>query len=173
MDEYLQIGKTLKAHGIKGEIKLLVEEFFEEEVEETEVLFLEIKGQKVPFSVEHLRGGGLPILKLEGIDTRTQAEQYEHLAVFLKRAAVRMTDSEIRAHTEGKYFYLQGFVMVDETEGEVGEIVQIEQYPQQEMAIIERGEKTLLVPLHPVFILREDHAERRLYVSLPEGLLDL
>ena len=52
-------------------------------------------------------------------------------------------------------------------------IEDIEEYPQQEMAVLKYKEKTILIPLIESFIEREDEANKRIYINLPEGLLDL
>lgn len=172
-EEYLKIGKTLKAHGIKGELKLLVEEVFEDDVDDVEVLFLDLKGQKIPFFVEHIRGGGTAIVKLEEVKDRTNAENYQHKDVYVRRRDIRKTNHEIAQGLEGTYYYLKGFTLVEEDLGEVGTIVSIERYPHQEMAVVEREGRTALVPLVAAQILREDHGAKKVYMQLPQGLLDL
>ncbi|MEO0779705.1 MAG: 16S rRNA processing protein RimM, partial [Bacteroidota bacterium] len=66
-----------------------------------------------------------------------------------------------------------GFLLTDVQTGPVGTIVEILEYPQQEMAVVRQEAREWLIPLHAGLIHELDEAERVLRMDLPEGLLDL
>ena len=172
MNEFVKVGKTQKAHGIKGELKLHVEDHFIVDLFETEALFVEIKGQKIPYFIENLQEGNALILKLEGVDTRTESEQLMHKDVYMNRDDISLSD-EIIASEGLVYKFTEGFKIVDILYGEIAEIEEVVEFPQQEMAYVTFKNKTLLLPLHPNFVVEVDRENKILTMNLPEGLLDL
>jgi 16S rRNA processing protein RimM len=172
MNEFVKVVKTQKAHGIKGELKLHVEDHFIDDLFETEALFVEIKGQKIPYFIENLQEGNALILKLEGVDTRTESEQLMHKDVYMNRDDISLSD-EIIASEGLVYKFTEGFKIVDILYGEIAEIEEVVEFPQQEMAYVTYKNKTLLLPLHPNFVVEVDRENKILTMNLPEGLLDL
>ncbi len=64
MEEYIEVGRLGKVHGLQGEIKLTMEDKFLVDVLQLDALFLEQGGKKTPYFIEYLRGRGTLILKL-------------------------------------------------------------------------------------------------------------
>ena len=62
------VGQLGRTHGLKGELKLLPEEAFQEVVLDADMLFVSVKGSPIPHFVEYIRGEGTPIIKFEDID---------------------------------------------------------------------------------------------------------
>jgi 16S rRNA processing protein RimM len=69
----------------------------------------------------------------------------------------------------GKYV---GYIIVDGTT-QVGAIQSVEEYPQQEMAIVAYKKRSVMIPLNTQFIRKIDESKRQIVMELPEGLLDL
>jgi 16S rRNA processing protein RimM len=172
MENLVRIGKTQKAHGLKGELKLNVEEYFIDDLFETEALFIELKGQKVPYFIENLQEGNSIILKLEGINSRNEAEQLAHKELFMRREDIHLSDEIINSGGL-KYKFLEGFTIYDNVEGEIAVINEVAEFPQQEMAYITYKTKTLLIPLNDDIILEINREEKKVMMNLPEGILNL
>ncbi|MNT82127.1 16S rRNA-processing protein RimM [compost metagenome] len=62
---------------------------------------------------------------------------------------------------------------VDEALGELGEILEVNEYPQQFVATVLYQETEILFPLNEDFIVEIDDEEKILTLDLPEGLLDV
>ena len=60
MDEYTEIGYTGKPHGLAGEIKVVVKDEWEDAFFDLEIVYLEIKGKKLPYFLDQVRGGRRP-----------------------------------------------------------------------------------------------------------------
>ena len=69
MDNYIQIGFTKKAYGVKGELKMKIEEQYVEDFFKCKILFISIGGKKVPFFIEDVRIGNAVIAKFEDINS--------------------------------------------------------------------------------------------------------
>ncbi|MGO1521913.1 MAG: ribosome maturation factor RimM, partial [Sphingobacterium sp.] len=73
---------------------------------------------------------------------------------------------------EFTYMDLVGFLAIDELEGELGEISQVQEMPQQFIATVPMEETEVLFPLNEAFIVGIDPQEQVIVLRLPEGLLD-
>ena len=67
---------------------------------------------------------------------------------------------------------LIGMHIHDDTLGDLGPIIRIDEYPQQEMAILEKEDGTeVLIPLHEQMISSISQEEGKIFMDLPEGLV--
>ncbi|TNE65534.1 MAG: 16S rRNA processing protein RimM [Bacteroidetes bacterium] len=169
--EYIQIGFTRKTHGVKGELKVAIEEPYEDVFLEADRVFLEIRGSKQPFFIESIRGGGDLIVHFEDIPTREDALLLQSKPVFLPADEVPETAPEEEYTLQ--YGYLTGYRILDKTAGQIGEVRDILELPQQEMAVVEVQGREVLIPLNEQFIQSIDDQKREVHTDLPEGLLEL
>lgn len=169
--DYIQIGFTRKTHGVAGEIKVFIEEPFEDVFLGKERVFLDIRGRKQPFFIEQVRGSGDLIVKFEDFATREDALLLQSKAIFLPAGEVPETVEP--AEPLSAFAGVQGYMLVDETLGPIGPVEEILDMPQQEMAVVHYQGREVLVPLNDQFVRSVDAAEKRVIVDLPEGLLTL
>lgn len=171
--EFQQVGFTKKAHGLGGELKLQIEPKFIEDVLKADVIFIEMRGQKIPQFIEKIREGNAILVKFEDIKNRSQAEEMESKAMFLRAADILDDDErEIETDDDGLQFeFAIGFRIIDSTLGDLGEIVRIEEFPQQEMAFIFHNKNEVMIPLNEAFLIEIDEENRQIRMDLPEGLL--
>ncbi|NJN33619.1 MAG: hypothetical protein HC817_04550 [Saprospiraceae bacterium] len=85
MENIISIGFTKKPHGLKGEIKLHIEEKYVEDIMSAEMLILDIKGKKTPFFIEDMRVGNAIIAKFEEVNTPESAAAIASKEVFLRQ----------------------------------------------------------------------------------------
>jgi 16S rRNA processing protein RimM len=170
MEEFTEIGYTLKPHGLAGEIKIFVQEEWEDAAFDLDVVFLEMKGKKVPYFLSQIRGGGALIATFEEIDSRDDALVISSKPMFAKSASLPEPAPVVK--TEIPQFV--GYTMQDkDTSTLIGLITSIEEYPQQIMAVVKNGDTEYLVPLVEQYVVSQDDMLKVLVVDLPEGLLDL
>lgn len=169
--DYIQIGFTKKTHGIAGELKVFIEEPYEDIFLEKERVFLEIRGNKQPFFVESIRGAGDLIVKFEDIKVREDALLLQSKPVFLP--ATEIPEDLDTTELEPEYAGVTGYLLIDQHAGEIGRITEVLEMPQQEMAVVQYQGREVLIPLNDQFILSVDHAGQKVLVDLPEGLLEL
>ena len=173
---HLVVGHLNKAHGTKGELFLWPltadpgEAFAagaelhlaDEAGEKPDPAFAEVRVRAVrPFK----RGF---LIRLEGIDSRTQAE-------WLAGRYVLRPLAEVSPLEEGEIFYheLLG-TRVESGDGEtVGEVVEVYELNPVHLLRVARGSGTVLIPFARDLVRRLDREGKRLVVDLPDGLLDL
>lgn len=175
MESLVTIGKVLKPHGINGEIKFAVEEVYWEDFEGAQVVFIKQKGQPIPFFIEAVRGEGMTIVKLEGITTREMALPLSQCELLMRESDLLSDDErEVpREAYDAEFAPLIGFTITDELMGTIGEILEIETFPQQELARVLYQGQEIMIPLHEDLITGVDEQTRILQMDLPEGLLDM
>ncbi|MCB0705167.1 MAG: 16S rRNA processing protein RimM [Saprospiraceae bacterium] len=170
MAEYIEVGYSKKTHGIRGELKVVVEDHFLDDFLNAKAVFLDLPGGKVPYFLDTIRDAGSLLASFEDIDSKEKALPLSGKAIFLRKEDVSASKPQFQ---EGTSEFLQGYKVFDAIAGEIGRIDRVEEYPQQEMAIVELEKKTLLIPLHPDLIVRIDEVKKELHCQLPEGLLEL
>ena len=172
MDNLLKIGFTKKPHGLKGEIKVQIEERYMEDLLETEVVLLTIKGKPTPFFIEDIKVGNAVIVKFEDVDSVEAANEIGSKELSLREQDI--LDDDVREiEVEGlEYEGCVGYKIMD-GDTLIGEIEEVVEFPQQEMAILTREGQEVLIPLNVAFVIRRDDAAKTIFMELPKGLLDL
>lgn len=168
--EFTEIGHTKKCHGIAGELKISIEEAYEDLFLSAERVYIEVRGAKLPYFIEQVRGGGELIVRFEDINNRDKAIPLQSKSVYLPTAEI---PASIKPVETQQYAYVTGFLMVDRTAGEIGTIESIIDLPQQEAALIVYKGNDLIIPLHDHWIISIDKKAKRIFADLPEGMLDL
>jgi 16S rRNA processing protein RimM len=173
METHISIGHTEKPHGINGELKLSINEAYLDVLGDIDLFFIKVKGKLTPYFLEELRSGNKLIAKFEDVDDRDTA-----LALASQEILVRISD--LPANEDGevarsnlKYGLCAGYKLHDATLGEIGILEEVVEFPSQEMGILMRNNKEVLVPLHDLYVKNMDKKNKILHVDLPEGLLDL
>lgn len=170
MEEYIEIGHTKKTYGVNGELKVHIEESFQEDFREAEVLFLDIQGGQVPFFIEHQREAGAWLVKLDEVNTPEEAVALTGKKIFMRREDLRYADGEEEVID---LRLLEGFTVVDLKFGVVGRIEEVMELPQQLTAVVEYEGREVLIPLTEELITGVDPEGQVIEMDLPEGLLEL
>lgn len=168
-EESFYIGYITKTKGLKGELQLFFE--FEDYQElDLDVVFLEVNGKLVPFFVSShkLYDNKTGLFYFEDVDHIDKAQP-----LVKKKAYMPLDKKPVRDDDEFYYTDLKGFMAVDETLGELGEIIEVNEYPQQFVATVHYENTDILFPLNEDFIVEIDDEKHILTLDLPEGLLDI
>ncbi len=172
---YVCIGRTKKAHGLTGEIKMGIEEQYLEDFMKNERIFIAVKSSKIPYFIANVRGKGEMIVQLEDVDSRDAAQVLQAREIFLREQDI-LTEIEREYEVPDdslEYEGLVGFMMLDKTIGEIGPIDEVLEMPQQEMAFLRFKGKEVLIPLNEQLIVEVDAVNKKVMMDLPDGLLDV
>lgn len=168
------VGQLGRTHGLKGELKLLPEEAFQEVVLDADMLFVSVKGSPIPHFVEYIRGEGTPIIKFEDIDDIDSARGLQGAQLLLPEEQAGEAVISEEQQFAALFTALTGFSVVDAHTGPVGQIVAVEEMPSQWMAVVQKLDaRQIFIPLHPGLIEDIDEEKQVLYMNLPAGLADL
>lgn len=162
-DEVYRIGRLGKAHGIKGEITMQVEDDIFDRTE-AEYLVLELDNIMVPFFIEeyYFKSDTTALIKFEGIDTLERAKEFANVDVYFPRS---IKDNATSDQEMLSYPMLVGFQVND-----IGKIAYIDQQTENIMFELEDG---TLIPASEELIEDIDVANKQIKMTIPEGLLDI
>jgi len=173
MEKYISIGYTKKTKGVKGELKIEVEDIYWEDFQKSTVVFLLQKGKEMPFFIEKIIDEKELLLKLEDVDSKEAAHDLTSKEMWLRASDVSEKEEVLETQSDLQFGHLVNYQIEDQTLGNVGIIKEVLEFPQQEMAIIFIEEKEILIPLNEELITKIDEANRVVAMDLPEGILEL
>jgi 16S rRNA processing protein RimM len=172
-NSFIKIGHTQKPHGVKGEIKINIEENFEEELAGLDVIFLNVKGKELPYFIEAIRGADSNILKLEDVDSKEAAGKIGSCSISARLNDLKYYEVEETTNDDLFYSHCTGYEMIDVNDGNIGIIKEVLEYPHQELAVLEVKGEDVLLPLNEHTIHSIDTEKKQMTVEMPEGLLNL
>jgi 16S rRNA processing protein RimM len=166
--KHIRIGSILKTVGVKGELKLDVDETFEEDLLASKHVFVLINGDFVPYFIESIREQDAIIVKFDDVNNPESANAIARKDVYLRESQI----TSAFFHREKELTTLEGFILVANGR-EIGTIDRVSVMPQQIMAEFMYEGKPKMVPLVEEWILDIDVKKGRLTMQLPEGLLEI
>ena len=173
MDKKVAIGYTKKTFGVGGELRLSIDPEYVEDMMKATIFFLEIKGKPVPYFVESIRFSNTPIVKFEDINTPEAARKLSSSKILLRETDMLPEADRLFEVEELEFEKYVGFTITDEKNGLLGKIIRIEEFPQQEMAIIQYNDKEIMIPMNDKLIAEINEDQQQITVVLPDGLLEL
>ncbi|MCT4630602.1 ribosome maturation factor RimM [Winogradskyella sp.] len=169
-EDCFYLGKIVKKYSFKGELLAKLDTDEPELYENIVAVFMDLRGNLVPFFVEtsQLHKSDLLRLKFEDVDNETDAEALIKTELYLPL--------ELLPKLEGNKFYYHeviGFRVIDNNFGEVGIIKAINDSTAQALFEIDRNGIEILIPMNDEFITKVDRGNKTIEVNTPEGLIDL
>ncbi|HWS01320.1 MAG TPA: ribosome maturation factor RimM [Prolixibacteraceae bacterium] len=171
IQDFFSIGTIIKPHGLKGDVVIEVEEGFEEVLEESEYLLVEVEGGLVPFFITeegiNFRTPTTLCLAFDDLDTAEKVRRYCGCKIYLHK------DENIGQDTANEFSELLGVTVFDKLRGRLGKIVRVDDFSGNVVLTIEYGSHEILIPLSEKLIIQFDEVQQELYLECPEGLIDL
>jgi 16S rRNA processing protein RimM len=168
--EFQEVAKLGKSRGIDGGIKFVGKLEVFAYFLKIGHLFIKMKdGSPVPFNIVHAEEKGDYILFLDGVDTPEKAKELTGCSILLDMKSYTQELAPTLPNSNSPNAYIGGFLLKDKTSGYQNRVDRIEQYPQQEMLVMESGH---LVPFHEDFIVQIDKVASEIVMELPHGLFD-
>ena len=169
MENYLTIGKIAATFGVKGELILTHHLGEDASLEGVSALFIEESlGKFIPYFIVSVktRNEEEMLVTLEGFETPEKSKKFVKKKVWLREADVKQSASTSAPIS------LLGFLMYEKKKL-LGKVIEVIEQPTQLLLSIEINEKEVLVPINETTLEKIDHKNEKIYVLLPEGLLDI
>jgi 16S rRNA processing protein RimM len=171
-DTVRKIGYFTKPHGVRGEIGIVLSYDIFSHTDNPFVI-CETEGILVPFFIEEYRSKtpSVMLVKLETVDSEKAVREFSHREVY---GLLQDTEEE-KPHTEsrGGWADFTGYTVADTIHGSLGAITAIDESTANILLQIDYKNRTLLIPAVGEWIVSADHENKRLNLSVPDGLLDL
>ena len=164
-EDVYKIGKIGKPHGVSGEVTLRFTDDVFDRVD-ADYLMLMVDGILVPFFMEEyrFRSDEVALVKFEDIDSVERASELTGCEVFFPR--------ELADDDEGELTWSQivGYDIVDaDSHKLIGRIASVDETTINVLLELDDG---TLIPAAEEFIIDIDHKERKMFMRLPEGLVN-
>lgn len=169
MNEYFKIGNFAATFGTNGQLILRHHLGKKTGLSGLGVFFIEeSKNSFLPYFISStkIKTDTEIFVSVEGIDSKEQARTLLKKEVWLDEPAFK----KFAAKTSPISFL--GFTVIDNKK-ELGEVLEVVEQPHQVLCRILMDGKEVLVPVHENSLEKIDTKNRKLYVNLPEGLLNI
>jgi 16S rRNA processing protein RimM len=169
----LRVGRLLKAHGLKGAIKLeLYTDSPNERFTKGAVLELQVPEESPWFgktvTVTDLKWfNNAPVVFLEGVNDRTQAESLIK-AILLVDQPLDVSPTE----PDAWYDHQLAGLKVLRDGSEIGSVIRVDHLPAQDILVIKVGEQEVLLPFVKVFVPKVDVEAGLIEITPPGGLFE-
>ena len=169
-DDCYLLGYIVKSHGTKGQLVFHLDVDYPEEYEEIESVFLEIKGELIPYFVEsfNLQKKGRAIVQLEGLDTMEKALALVGTSLFMPLDTLEELEDD-----QFYYHEIQGFEVLDENLGSLGTVREVYSVATQNLIVLDYQGSEVLIPIVEGIVLKADRQKKQVLVNLPDGLLEV
>jgi 16S rRNA processing protein RimM len=169
-NNYYCLGAFTKAHGIKGELLLKADFELPEDIEQTELIFIDIDGQLVPFYIYEdgvtIKNDFELIVHIDEVNSVEETRDFIGCSVYLPKDKDYPTDN-ILSHQD-----LIGFEVIDVKSGKIGILSDIIKHQANPLLQIAHGLIEILIPLQEDFIRKVDLDKKIIEIEAPEGLID-
>lgn len=164
LQQYLEVGKITRPHGVMGEVQ--VEPWADSPQFLCQFKTLYVDKSHWPIQVERARvHKNLAILKLEGLCDVPSALSLKNAVLSIAREDAHLPP--------GRFFLadLEGLEVREEGSGRVlGRIQEVRTLPSNNVYVVTGGERELLVPAVPEFVLETNVDGGYLVIRMIEGL---
>ena len=167
--DYFRVGIFVNTHGIKGEIKVYPTTEDLHRFDTLKTVIIDTKKGHLTCSVEGVKYlKGMAILKLAGMDRIEDIEEYKGCDLLVSR-------EDAIPLNEGEHYVadLIGMKVIEDTGRELGVLKDVMTTGANDVYVVDRGERELLIPVIPDCVLSIDTDTDIIRVHLLDGLEDL
>ncbi|MDE5558874.1 MAG: ribosome maturation factor RimM [Ruminococcus sp.] len=162
--EYLEAGKIVNTHGIKGEVKIMPYTDVPELLCEFDRLFL----NKQEIFIERSRvAKNMVIAKFEGVDTPEQAEKLRNKILYMHRDDLELDDDT---------YFIQDLIGIEVKDVEIGviygKIVDVMQTGANDVYVIKGSNREYLIPAIADVVVSTDIDKNEMTIKVLDGLFD-
>ena len=165
MNERTSIGKLLKPHGIKGQLRVYIDPRYMDDLED-HIQAIFIAGLPYFIRSKDILGDEQAIIGLEDIDTRDAAQQ-------LCNKSIEVPTELLSPEEADNADDWTGFRVEDKQLGLIGTVTGIEEMPHQVLLQVNHQGREVLIPLNEVLVPEVDEDKQLIITDLPADYLDV
>jgi 16S rRNA processing protein RimM len=164
------LGTVVAKYSFKGEVLIKLDTDDPETYLSLHSFLLEDESLLIPYFTTkvQLHKSQLLRVSVEGVKSEKQADLMIGKSVYLPLDQLPKLD-------EGQFYFHEiiGFEVIDSVQGPIGTITGVNDASSQVLLEVEHNDRQILIPLVDELIQQLDKHQKQLYLSIPEGLLDL
>lgn len=169
-EEWYQLGRITKTHGVNGEVVIRTDKEFSEFVSKRESVFIEINKELIPFFIldSFIMQSDTVVLAFEDVNNPEQAKQILQTNIYIPKIELPKSTNEILVTDD-----VLNFLVIDQTNGEIGVVVDIINTTHQGLLVVKNNQHEVLIPIDDAIILDIMYHDKQILVDLPDGLIEL
>ena len=169
-EECFFLGTIVGKYSFKGEILAKLDTDSPNTCLDLESIFIDTPQGLVPYFIDRsqLHKSSLLRVKFDGIDSESEANALLKKDLFLPLNMLPPLD--------GNQFYyheVTGFSAIDQFDKEIGIIKNVNDSGPQPLFVIDADGTEILIPVHDNFIKELDREGNKIFLDLPDGLMDI
>jgi 16S rRNA processing protein RimM len=168
MKNYINVGKLVATHGVKGALVMKHNLGKKTSFKGLKAIFIEdLPGSFLPyFPLDiKIRQDDEVLLEVEGVITREKAATLVQKQVWLEEADFK------KYAAANAPISLLGFLVFDKDK-ELGEVQEVIEQPHQVMLRVVIDKHDILIPVHEQSLKKIDKKAKKVVLDLPEGLVE-
>ena len=166
--EFLEAGKIVSFHGLKGEMRLQPWSDDAAFLSSFKSVYLDKNGAEEVKIISAKAHKNICLLRLEGIDSIEKAEALRNKVIYIKKSSAALE--------KGSFFIddIIGIDIIDEQIGEnLGKVSDVQAYPANDVWFVKTPDnKQVLIPNIPSVIKKVSLEENRAYIYKMKGLFE-
>ena len=164
------LGTVVAKYSFKGEVLIKLDTDDPETYLSLQSFLLEDESCLIPCFTTKVQLHKYQLLRVsvEGVKSEKQADLMIGKSVYLPLDQLPKLD-------EDQFYFHEiiGFEVIDSLQGQIGTITGVNDRSSQVLLEVEYNYRQILIPLVDELIQQLDKQKKQLYLSIPEGLLDL
>lgn len=160
-NELIPVGKIVKTHGIKGNVKVLILSDIPHRLKTSTSLYQRRNNQLHKLTISYCRfNKNCAIIGFDGIDRMSSAEK-------LIGSTLEIKEEELAPLPENKYYIhtLIGFDVLNKAKNRIGKLREVWQLPANDVFVVEDDEGEMLFPSTKEAILNISIDKREILVN--------
>lgn len=173
VEELTEIGSFRKTHALRGEMNAVFD-FEPTLLNPDDCLIIELDGIFVPFFIESVRpkGSAGALVKLSGVDSEEDARRFVNHTAYMLTSS--LPEGIYEDDEDGGYATdFIGYEVFDPDSGLRGTISDVDLSTENALFIVNSESGDVMIPVADELVREIDEENKKLILSLPEGLIDL
>lgn len=169
MEQFFKIGKFVATFGVEGQLVLEHNLGKKTSLKGLEHIFIEEnKDSFIPYFISgvKIKNETEIYVSIEGMSTKEASK-------FLVKKEVWLNEADFKKYAANAApISLLGFMVINKNE-EIGEVLEVIEQPHQILCTVSISGREAFIPVHENSLEKIDKKNRKIYVDLPDGLLDI
>ncbi|MFV0558983.1 MAG: ribosome maturation factor RimM [Enterococcus sp.] len=171
MTEYLNVGKIVNTHGIRGEVRVISQTDFPEQRYQKGAQLILFREGKAPLTLivsGHRKHKNFDLVTFEGYPNINDVQAF-------RDGILKVSKEDLADLYEDEYYYHEiiGLEVLKEDETVLGKVKEILSPGANDVWVVQRkGKKDALIPYIASVVKEIDLENGIVHVEIPEGLLD-
>ena len=163
--EYIHAGYISKQHGLRGNLLISILPDYSIKIKNTNFLYIEMESSKIPFEIEKITfsKNQTYLIVLKNYNSREKTNQFLNKKIFIDKKNIKSNNENLLELIDYK---------IVKNGIEVG-FVKNFLIKEQTILFCHIDNKEVYIPYVDNFIKKIDHKKKKLYVNIPNDLLNL